>query len=122
VAKDRAKANARSRAWYARNKAKAYAKTKAWRDRQNNYVGPSRQAKVDIITFIKESNPCQDCGRKFPACCMDFDHRDRKSKTKEVGYLVHAGRSWQEIVRELAKCDLVCSNCHRIRTQKGKGQ
>lgn len=120
--KDRAKANARSRKWYAKNKAKAYAKAKAWRNRQDNYVGPSRQAKVDIIVFIKESNPCQDCGHKFPACCMDFDHRERKSKVKEVGYLVHASRSWQEIVRELAKCDLVCANCHRIRTKKGKGQ
>ena len=46
---------------------------------------------------------------------MDFDHRDATTKTFIVSDIVnHSGM--KAILEEIAKCDLVCSNCHRIRT------
>ena len=60
----------------------------------------------------KESNPCKDCGNYFPYYVMDFDHlRDKK-------FLVSRLRTcgWDKLMEEVKKCDLVCSNCHRIRT------
>lgn len=66
------------------------------------------------VRAIKD-NPCVDCGGWFHFSAMDFDHV-RGSKDGNVSELVARGRSLRLIDREIAKCDLVCSNCHRVRT------
>jgi hypothetical protein len=59
--------------------------------------------------------PCADCGERFPPCSMDFDHRDPKEKRSRVPALI--GRAGDaRILAEIAKCDIVCANCHRTRT------
>ena len=59
--------------------------------------------------------PCADCGGSFPPCAMDFDHR--LSEVKESGVTRMIGRAGtQRILAEVAKCDIVCANCHRART------
>lgn len=60
--------------------------------------------------------PCQDCGNKFPPVCMDFDHRP--GEVKLFGISAAVRYSWDVILAEMAKCDLVCANCHRIRTEE----
>lgn len=61
-----------------------------------------------------KSKPCADCGVLYPYYVMDFDHRDGKDK---VINLAHASRMTRpKILEEIAKCDVVCSNCHRERT------
>ena len=65
-----------------------------------------------------KSNPCVDCNNSFPVCCMDFDHREGTTKEYNVGSMFAHHYSRELIEKELKKCDLVCSNCHRIRTQK----
>jgi hypothetical protein len=46
---------------------------------------------------------------------MDFDHRDPTSKRSAVTRMI--GRAGtQRILDEAAKCDIVCANCHRLRT------
>lgn len=59
--------------------------------------------------------PCADCGRRLPPCAMDFDHRDPLTKRDAVTRM--AGRAGAAtILAEVAKCDIVCANCHRSRT------
>lgn len=58
--------------------------------------------------------PCQDCGGVFPPVCMDFDHRPGEVKIAGISAMVFFTK--ERVNSELAKCDLVCSNCHRIRT------
>ena len=59
--------------------------------------------------------PCADCGGRFPPCAMDFDHRDPDTKRWAVTRMIgRAGTS--RILDEVAKCDIVCANCHRLRT------
>lgn len=71
------------------------------------------RAEVEVL----KAAPCTDCGRTFPPECMDFDHIDATSKTLDVGTLVcNGGR--QRVLAEIAKCELVCACCHRIRTRK----
>jgi hypothetical protein len=65
-----------------------------------------------------KSKPCTDCGGTFPVCCMDFDHRAGTNKSHNPGSMFAHHYSRECIEKELAKCDLVCANCHRIRTQK----
>lgn len=64
---------------------------------------------------LKERKPCTDCGRVYPYQVMQWDHRPGFEK---VGDLSEAfwGRSRDEVLAEIAKCDLVCANCHAIRT------
>lgn len=57
--------------------------------------------------------PCQDCGRQYPPEAMDFDHV-RGEKIKSITDMWSWSRD--KVLVELAKCDLVCANCHRERT------
>ena len=66
----------------------------------------------EIINELK-SKPCMDCRGSFPPVCMDFDHA-RGEKFYEVSKMVVF--SFERILEEIKKCDLVCSNCHRLRT------
>lgn len=65
----------------------------------------------------EKSKPCTDCGQAFAACCMDFDHRDGTKKKYCIGAMVAHHYSMKVILKEFSKCDLVCANCHRIRTR-----
>jgi ADP-ribose pyrophosphatase YjhB (NUDIX family) len=67
-----------------------------------------------VVREIKEASPCQDCGVKYPYYVMDFDHRENKKFIISTAYL---RRGINIIFEEIKKCDLVCSNCHRQRTQ-----
>ncbi len=58
---------------------------------------------------------CADCAQRFPPCAMDFDHRDPATKVQAVTRMIgRAGTA--RILAEVAKCDIVCANCHRLRT------
>lgn len=76
----------------------------------------ARARAKEFVNAIKVATPCADCGKYFPAVCMDFDHLDAGEKESCVGTLVNKAHSLKRIAREVAKCDVVCSNCHRLRT------
>lgn len=61
-----------------------------------------------------------DCKQSFPYYVMDFDHRDPSKKEANVGSLRRDGASLEALKTEIAKCDIVCANCHRVRTHKKK--
>ena len=67
-----------------------------------------------VLDEIKDA-PCMDCGVKYPPFVMDFDHRDPTQKVDGLARLVRSG-SMRKMLAEVEKCDVVCSNCHRIRT------
>lgn len=71
--------------------------------------------KRKLILGFKDK-PCMDCGGVFPYYVMDFDHRDKTKKIDNIASM--SGRGWtnEKIMKEMAKCDIVCANCHRIRT------
>jgi hypothetical protein len=59
-------------------------------------------------------NPCVDCGGVFPYYIMEFDHVETKRSTSfTISKLIGAPKKMAE---ELEKCDLLCANCHRVRT------
>lgn len=95
--------------------------------RRNGHVKRSPEALRDAalkyqrakrtLVHAAKAQPCADCGVRYPSYVMDLDHRDRSSKTRHVSAIVTSG-SYQAVKDEIAKCDAVCSNCHRIRTHK----
>lgn len=70
------------------------------------------------ITDFK-NKPCLDCKIKYPHYVMDFDHRNSSEKKFSVANALRTGGiSLKRIQKEIEKCDLICANCHRIRTWK----
>jgi len=65
------------------------------------------------LSEIKETSGCVDCGVTNPIV-LDFDHLH--DKKYNVSRMIHDGFSWAAIKKEIAKCEVVCANCHRIRT------
>lgn len=72
-----------------------------------------RSARLEYIWNLKKS-PCADCGQTFHPFVMDFDHTDRSLKSRDVSQI----NRLDEIAEEVKKCEVVCSNCHRLRTYK----
>ena len=94
-----------NKAWYQRNKAKHKA----------NVLQINRQLaeknKIRLAEY-KLSRGCADCGYNKASEALDFDHLH--SKLQNVGKMLTW--SWNGILKEIAKCEVVCANCHRIRT------
>ena len=71
-------------------------------------------AQAAILNEFRDM-PCADCGSRFHPCAMDFDHREPTTKLFTVTRMV--GRAATDVIlAEVAKCDIVCANCHRVRT------
>jgi hypothetical protein len=111
--------------WVEKNRDKVNARKRA--RRAANYQkygyciphGPEGEKRLKWLHELK-SRPCMDCHNQFPTCCMDFDHRIGTVKYGNVSSMFANWSSRKKIIAELAKCDLVCSNCHRIRTRSRK--
>ena len=71
-----------------------------------------------IVTAIK-AGPCTDCGARLRPEAMDFDHV-RGQKLNNVSDLVRGGT--QALLDEIAKCELVCAVCHRLRTSDRRAE
>jgi hypothetical protein len=70
----------------------------------------NRRRRIEQIKNV----PCADCGKTFAPQVMDFDHRDPKTKIADVAQMIMG--SWTAVTAEIAKCCVVCANCHRLRT------
>lgn len=64
------------------------------------------------VALLKDT-PCVDCGKNFPPVAMDFDHV-QGGKVSTIARMRSV--TWPSVLEELLKCELVCANCHRIRT------
>lgn len=64
-----------------------------------------------------KARPCADCGREFHPVCMDFHHLDPAQKSFNIGMAL--GKPQVAVLQEVAKCVIICANCHRLRTWAG---
>jgi hypothetical protein len=97
------------------------AERKAWRRANGTLTNTcrriaQRQREVrrrDFILALRD-RPCEECDRRFPPFILQFDHRDPATKNFIVSQTWMSSEA--RILREAAKCDIVCPNCHRDRT------
>lgn len=63
---------------------------------------------------LKRSKPCTDCGQSFHPIAMQWDHVG----TDKSGNISDVAKRWgkKRLLAEIAKCELVCANCHAVRT------
>lgn len=78
-----------------------------------------RDYRHKIANMINEAKntPCADCDVLYPPYVMDFDHKDPLEKSFNISRATRT-HSIPKLLEEIAKCEVVCSNCHRIRTFK----
>jgi len=122
------------KAWYQANREKVSRQSKErWRKNKEKYE-PARQkwaqenrekmlayyaekgtAHREFIDGLKRDNPCLDCGGQFPPYVMEYDHV-RGTKRFSIGKMANHAR--ERVLEEIAKCELVCCACHRIRSHE----
>lgn len=79
----------------------------------------------DSVWFLKAQSMvmerlvhgCMDCGEKNPVV-LEFDHRIPSDKKFSISRLMRQKVNENTFIEELNKCDIVCANCHRIRSAK----
>lgn len=67
------------------------------------------------LNSLKEASPCIDCKIQYPYYVMDFDHIGVKKGL--ISEIINSGNA-KKLKEEIEKCELVCANCHRIRTYR----
>lgn len=111
-------------AYYQKNKARKNQKSreyyKANREKCIEQARQQREANICWYKAYKSTLSCIKCGENFPEC-LHFHHRDPDSKQAEsglarkrsrVGDMAARGVSIKRLKEEIAKCDVLCSNCH----------
>jgi hypothetical protein len=121
------KARKRAQIWYAENREYARAKNKEYQlkhpevgQRSRAKYNAKKQRVRDWLIKTYDGVPCMDCDGVFEWCSMDFDHRPDEGKEFGIGVMSCRKATPErlaEVQKEIAKCDLVCSNCHRVRTR-----
>ena len=89
-----------------------------YRRQKRSYLKRNLRAYAERRHMVVEAKkrPCADCGIQYPYYVMDFDHRDEGLKEFALNSVHRVTK--RAILREIAKCDVVCANCHRERTHR----
>lgn len=88
------------------------------KDKRIKYDAISKQKKLRYFWSLK-NHPCVDCHIIYHPVAMDFDHLPNYIKIAPHG-LTKLGI--KRLAEEITKCELVCANCHRVRTfNRAKG-
>jgi hypothetical protein len=114
------KIRAASKRYYEKNKERLKKNSKEWR--RNNpekskrgYLAkaPQRERNKEFVNNYKLGKVCIKCGFSDVRALV-FHHRDPDTKTVHVSTAVMRGSSIEILKNEIAKCDLLCANCHLI--------
>jgi hypothetical protein len=74
------------------------------------------------VDSIKLDRGCADCGFNGHPAALDFDHLPGTIKVFNIATMVIRRNGLAAIMAEIAKCEVVCANCHRIRTANRRKQ
>ncbi len=87
------------------NRVNSWCKVCVYECQKNRWKDRKRKA-VELM-----GEECQKCGYKSNLSAFDFHHLDPSKK--EFGWPKLSHKKWEDIIKELKKCVLLCSNCHR---------
>lgn len=81
--------------------------------RAPHHAARRRERHLELVRRLAElkAHPCVDCDVQYPPPVMEFDHV-RGTKKFPISA---ANLARKDLVEELAKCELRCANCHRMR-------
>jgi len=77
-------------------------------------TSPFRRLARDYIAEVKMAAVCADCDGRYPPCVYHFDHVPGRGP--KLFNVANCDVSLERLKAEIAKCDIVCANCHAIHT------
>lgn len=97
------------------------------RPSKRKYTPNERRKQIRVATRVQSmrylaEKGCEECGERDPRV-LEYDHKKPKHKHRNVGRLITDGFGWESptLKREVKKCRVLCSNCHRKHTIKQQG-
>ena len=99
---------------YYKNNPEKYAHHKTVYVKENDKAW-ALKAQSLILPYLMQG--CVDCGEKN-IVTLEFDHLDPEAKDFSISSLMRKKTTEEKFMEELKKCEVVCANCHRIRTAK----
>ena len=73
----------------------------------------SKRKLIQHIRKLKSDTECADCRHKYHYAVMQFDHIGEK--TDNINSMIWR-TSMANVLEEIKNCDIVCANCHAMRT------
>lgn len=108
--RDKEKKRAAWRKWYHAHKADT--------DKKIYFSRSQRKANArSWLEEYKKTLSCEHCSINNPIV-LDFHHKDPDGKDFAIGDFVNATQSIDRLKKEISKCKVLCSNCHRIEHHK----
>lgn len=89
--------------WHYRNREHNTQRTLDRRDR----------LRAAVYEYKRDHCRCRRCGEGDPAC-LEFHHRDPDEKERSISEMITYGYGVDALEAEIATCDVLCANCHRI--------
>ena len=83
------------------------------KDRRDAVRATAEMQKTNNVIIVEQARQCGciKCGEKR-SYVLDFHHRDPAEKTNVLAHMIKSA-SESALIAELAKCDVLCANCHR---------
>ncbi len=113
--------------FHVRNKAKGYLQSKCkechrkyhrqhYLDNKDSYLSQARDWRAKEQAWVNsiKARPCADCNQQYPWYVMQFDHVSGSKEDNIAQMLGNVSR--ERLETEIAKCEVVCANCHMVRT------
>lgn len=85
-----------------------------FRELNPNYFKERAAERRKMLADIKLAQGCARCGYNEHPAALHFNHLDPTTKSFRIGSQV--SRSWAKLEEEMAKCEVLCANCHAIHT------
>lgn len=84
--------------------------------KQRGYTSTKKGAEVKKVFLVEFLNlhPCVDCGES-DIRTLEFHHRDPNEKIENISSMIRS-YSLAVLKEEINKCDVLCANCHRKKT------
>ena len=83
---------------------------------KNKLASISRKQKRKFIGLLKTDIGCTDCGYNKHPDALAFDHLPQFEKLHNVSRMISQDRDIGAVLDEVFKTEVVCHNCHAIRT------
>lgn len=80
------------------------------------YAARRRDRRKYILNQYKMRKGCSSCGYNQNGCALDFDHIDASNKVAAVSRLTLG--SLRKLFSEIRKCQVLCKNCHSVKSYK----
>lgn len=80
---------------------------------RKQYIDARRERTKEFLDDYKMSHGCSACGYAECPAALEFHHLDPEDKKFGINVCSCHSRSMESVLEEIAKCDVLCANCHR---------